>query len=285
MKSVIRLSLCCSFFMFFQNTLAQQKTGEIFTPSQLEDVEIKAFPFTKSELPEDASLKSFCPPVFAQAGGTCFAYASAYAGRSVLYNATHNNTSVDQKRVFSPGYVVRQLQPKRTFGNPRCSKGSSTINACKLMARTGVVPLNVFQEECSRRDITDEMRTTANQYRIVIKSLFNPCDDVLRKVYQIQEALSNGHPVVVGLTTTNSFMNNRNGEIADLWIPTSNELAQANCNTANHAVCIVGYHGTKYGGVFEIMNSWGDDWKNGGFTYVKYQDLAKFLSFAIELSN
>lgn len=271
--------------LFFAVTgIAQEKTGERFSPSQLNKVEKKGMPLSKSILPGAASLKTFCPMPGDQSGGTCFAFASAYAGRTILYNVTRNNTSVDGNTTFSPGYIVRRLQPKR-FGNNRCSKGASTIAACLLMSREGIVPLNVFPLECTRDDITTAMEQVAAQHKIEITSLFNSCDPLPDKVYQIKEALANKKPVVIGLTTTNSFNRNVNSPTKELWEPTAAELSNANCKKANHAICIIGYDDSKFGGAFEVLNSWGSDWKNGGFTWVKYHDLAAFLAFGIELSN
>src|SRR5688572_22635800 len=124
-----------------------QKTGEIFSPAQLVGLPMSQVPKEKAVLPLSGSLKSYCPIVANQNGGTCFAYSSAYAGRTILYNATLNNTRVDISSTFSPGYLVRILQPRRRIGNRRCSRGASTIAACRIMEREGVVPINFYPDE------------------------------------------------------------------------------------------------------------------------------------------
>jgi hypothetical protein len=48
-------------------------------------------------------------------------------------------------------------------------------------------------------------------------------------------------------------------------------------------MCVIGYDDTKYGGAVEIMNSWGTDWGNKGFVWVRYSDFAKATKYAFEL--
>jgi C1A family cysteine protease len=51
-------------------------------------------------------------------------------------------------------------------------------------------------------------------------------------------------------------------------------------NQEPHAICIIGYDDKRYGGAFEIVNSWGSDWGNGGYLWIKYNDFYKmFPSF------
>jgi hypothetical protein len=48
-------------------------------------------------------------------------------------------------------------------------------------------------------------------------------------------------------------------------------------------MCVIGYDDNKYGGAFEIQNSWGVTWGNGGYIWVKYQDFANFVYQAMEM--
>ena len=53
-----------------------------------------------------------------------------------------------------------------------------------------------------------------------------------------------------------------------LWSP--NNESQT---IGGHAMCIVGYDDSKFGGAFEVMNSWGTEWGEEGFCWMKYEDL------------
>jgi hypothetical protein len=48
-------------------------------------------------------------------------------------------------------------------------------------------------------------------------------------------------------------------------------------------MCVIGYDDNKFGGAFEIQNSWGASWGNGGYIWVKYQDFANFVYQAMEM--
>lgn len=52
-----------------------------------------------------------------------------------------------------------------------------------------------------------------------------------------------------------------------------------------HGMCIVGYDDTKFGGAFEIVNSWGVDWANGGFIWIRYDDLYKMYPTFTKIGN
>jgi C1A family cysteine protease len=42
-----------------------------------------------------------------------------------------------------------------------------------------------------------------------------------------------------------------------------------------HALVIVGYDDeTK---LFEVRNSWGENWANGGYAYIRYSDMKKLI--------
>jgi hypothetical protein len=48
-------------------------------------------------------------------------------------------------------------------------------------------------------------------------------------------------------------------------------------------MCVVGYDDSKFGGAFEIMNSWGTDWGDKGFIWIRYNDFAKHVRNAVEM--
>jgi len=52
-----------------------------------------------------------------------------------------------------------------------------------------------------------------------------------------------------------------------------------------HAMCIVGFDDTKFGGAFEIVNSWGDNWANSGFIWIRYDDLYKMSPIFTKIGN
>jgi hypothetical protein len=52
-------------------------------------------------------------------------------------------------------------------------------------------------------------------------------------------------------------------------------------------MCIVGYDDTKYGGSFELMNSYGTEFGDNGFVWISYADMKKYMqeAYLIELNT
>ena len=80
-------------------------------------------------------------------------------------------------------------------------------------------------------------------------------------VDKVKKAIANKNPVVIGMQVSSSFYKAK-GAWNGIHIGTP----------GGHAMVVVGYDDTKYGGAFEIMNSWGTNWGNNGFIWVKYDD-------------
>jgi hypothetical protein len=84
----------------------------------------------------------------------------------------------------------------------------------------------------------------------------------------VKKSLAEGRPVVIGMNTPDSFI-----EAKNVWEPTENPSRFY----GGHAMCVVGYDDDR--GAFEILNSWGRKWGNGGFIWVPYK---VFVDFVIE---
>ena len=95
----------------------------------------------------------------------------------------------------------------------------------------------------------------------------------------IKENLSQGAPVVIGMMAGGSYMQPMMGQ--DVWNPTDDDRSMM--GFGGHAQCVVGYDDAKYGGAFLIMNSWGPQWGNNGFAWVRYRDFRYFVSEAYGL--
>ena len=76
-------------------------------------------------------------------------------------------------------------------------------------------------------------------------------------------------PVVTGFSVTESLyldlLRTPNGvSNSGLWTPS--ELEDS---IGGHAMCIVGYNDQIYGGSFRVVNSWGDDYGDNGFIWIR----------------
>ncbi|MFN5911989.1 MAG: C1 family peptidase, partial [Bacteroidota bacterium] len=93
-------------------------------------------------------------------------------------------------------------------------------------------------------------------------------------VTNVKLALANGLIVSVGVNLTESF---QAGSALNygVWAPTSTEKS-----IGGHAMCVIGYDDSKYGGAFEVMNSWGTGYGENGFVWIKYNDFKKYVQEA-----
>ena len=100
-------------------------------------------------------------------------------------------------------------------------------------------------------------------------------------------------PVVIAIQTTPSFK--KLGVLETIWAKIlvflgirKNEIGLWKPETSKklnygHAVCVVGYDDDKFGGVFKVVNSYGSDWGDSGFFYIRYSDYTKYCKYAYQL--
>lgn len=101
-------------------------------------------------------------------------------------------------------------------------------------------------------------------------------DGGTKRVEAIQAALAAGYPVSFGTLVTKRFLNCDSGEPIDK--PSSGEET-----LGGHALLIIGYKQDVDGVLFEVLNSWGTDWGQGGFCWMTedYIKWALSLDFCI----
>jgi len=122
-------------------------------------------------------------------------------------------------------------------------------------------------------------------YKIKNFYFINPAENgFINKVKQI---VNYDMPVIIGAKITNSLYsyssNNTNGVSSNgLWTPTADEE-----EIGGHAMCVVGYDDNRFGGSFKIVNSWGVDFGEDGYLWLKYEDFEKHVveAYVIEPSN
>ena len=78
-----------------------------------------------------------------------------------------------------------------------------------------------------------------------------------KKVDNVKRSLINGNPVVIGFKVEESFYSAKTVFEPD-------NLG----SDGGHAMCVVGFDDDKYGGSFEVINSWGPSWGNNGYMWI-----------------
>ena len=88
-------------------------------------------------LPIAYSLKKYAPPPQNQGqNGTCVAWSSAYAARTISYAFNRNIVNKDsiKKFAFSPGYLYYKV---KDAGDEDCMNGTNILKAMKVMTADG----------------------------------------------------------------------------------------------------------------------------------------------------
>jgi Papain family cysteine protease len=223
---------------------------------------------TKNPLPEAVSLEKFAPSRKNQGQqGSCVAWSSAYAARSIIESA---GTATDPNSVaFSPAFLYNQI------GLDGC-QGSYIIKAMQFMTEKGSVAFTDFpynDQDCSRQP-NGQMANNAMQHRMHGFNRLTQDDGVSNISFRaIKEHLAKDAPVVIGMMVGGSFMQDMMGQ--KVWHPTNDDYSQV--GFGGHAMCVIGYDDRIEGGAFELMNSWGPEWGQNGIGYVRYADFKKFV--------
>ncbi|MDR0730825.1 MAG: C1 family peptidase [Treponema sp.] len=227
-------------------------------------------------LPETFSLKQYAPQPGNQADyGTCVAWASAYGARTISESVALNrmNRLETTLNAFSPVYVYRRIRPD----DPECLLGARISWALDLMKDSGAVKMLDFERAMDFHLVQVSSYNGSRKYPIAdYVTLFSREEQgkpglVTRLV---KKSLVEGKPVIIGMNTPDSFL-----EAEGIWRPPENPGVYY----GGHAMCVVGYDDKKEGGAFEVLNSWGRKWGNGGFIWIPYQVFVDFVMESYEM--
>jgi Papain family cysteine protease/Domain of unknown function (DUF4384) len=259
---------------------AQNATGLTFDDDGYDALPMKA-PLTRGlyeSMPSSASLKKYCPaPGDQNPHGTCVGWSTSYAARTILWAKQNRQTDkvTITANAFSPDFVYRSVVPYDQDNG--CDAGTQIPLALDFMKRNGDVFKRDFASPCPTSVPSYLLPTAVNNKIENFATLFNINDDVQTKVNATKKSLSEGNPVVIGMRVPPSF-DRVSGE---LWSPTED----LNQSRGGHAICVIGYDDAKFGGAFEILNSWGSNWGNAGYFWVKYDVYAYWTKYGFELIN
>ena len=275
MKQLLLSLFCLPYIALFGQTYSK---GLIFDDDAYEKLEMKA-PLTRGSygaVPSSASLKIYCPtPGNQNPHGTCVGWATSYAARTILWAKQNQKTdkTLITQNAFSPDFVYKSIEPS----DNACSEGSQVPTALRFIKTKGDIFKKDFPQACPS-SVPTSLFATANNYKIdAFATLFNFNDAAQIKIEATKKSLAEGNPVTIGMLLPRSFQETS----GELWSPVENIYQ----SIGGHAMCVIGYDDNKYGGAFEILNSWGTAWANGGFVWVKYSDYAYWTKYGFELIN
>ncbi len=276
------LKLKSIIFIFFIGTSFISNSQEFAMGLEIDDDAYKAVPIKSKQIAfydeladvSAVSLKQYTPTVKTQSQyGTCTGWASSYYGRTI---AEANRKGVTDKAeinsiAFHPIYTYFKSTTEENRIN--CKSGTQVNKVLESLKTDGAPFYNEFEAELCTDYIPEEIDDLAQNNRIQeYRRLIREHETSLEKVENVKRSLFNQNPVIIGFAVEKSF------KVAkSVYLPDNEEIV------GYHAMCVVGFDNDRYGGAFEIVNSWGSQWGNDGYIWVTYDDFAKYAKYAYEM--
>jgi Papain family cysteine protease len=262
----------------FAQTTDNQGTGLIFDMEGYQNM-----PLPKSStpmvLPLEVSLKQYAPTPQQQGTySTCTDWSVSYAARTIL-EARKNNwctTAFINQNAYYVGFLYALV----SGGKGNCSVGLNLTDILKKAQEKGVPrykDLATVSKVSSISGCLNIEHALNLENKIKTQSLnawrlthSNNKNELLNNT---MSALANGSPVVIGM----EFQTNSK-TLDTIW------QSSLSNGMAPHAVCVVGYKTIEKDTLFEIMNSWGVQWANKGFIWIKASDFRKYVHEAYQIT-
>jgi len=263
----LKVLLLAGLFVSFPGWSQQNLRGLVFEHDRYNHLPIHPAYGKFEKLPAATSNRNLFPRVVNQTlENNGVAWSVTGYGLAALYN--QQNPS--RKRIFSPSFTYRMCKPQEK----NCADAISLVDALESLVQYGAPDGNFFGmfcvESAPQFAIDSARQTRLSGYA----RLFNTYDSKETKVQSIKRALINKNPVIIGLICPSSFQMAK-----EFWQPREKPSEDA----GGHALCVVGYDDTKYGGAFEVINSWGRSWGQDGHTWLRYDDVATFVLYGFEM--
>lgn len=268
------LSCLILFFLYFSSAFAQV---DFLRGLTWDDARYVALPVRYSStavLPTAKSLKAYYPKVIiqSQADMTGPAWAAVWSARTAAdaLACGENNPQKVLQMAYSPAYNYGLLRKEEG-----CQDPVNMIDLLESLVKNGGVYFNEFREFCPAEVPADLYPIARSKKLGGYAKLFNPADAQTLKVHSVKSAIASNQAVIGGLVCPPSF------HLAqDSWQPRE---PSPDRSYGGHAVCIVGYDDTKFGGAFEVLNSWGKSWGVQGYTWIRYKDFADYFPYGFSL--
>jgi len=267
-------------------------TGAIIDPAIYDSVPQKAVQLSRTytSIPAEYSLKQYAPIPNSQGRyGSCTAWASAYAARTIAESIAINRRDrfLTTQNVFSPLFVYKSVHTYR-YNNPNPSgdDGIAIAYALDFLKTEGAIrmpnnEMSLLINQFLISSYSGNRRYPIADYATLYASYQQLGDNNSKRTQMVKKSISEGKPVIIAIKCPSSF---HSVGKKDVWYPVEDPASIDLYKKGNaHALCVVGYDDKKYGGVFEIQNSWGTDWGNGGYIWIPYTVFDKFAYEAYEM--
>jgi hypothetical protein len=229
---------------------------------------------SKAELPAVVDLTPYCPEVRHQGYIlSCVGWAAGYSAMSIQRAILNRCTDreVITRNAHSALFLYNQIKTED------CKQGARISDALRLLAEQGDCLARQFDFEVNNCEQAPDSAVTLAARRYAIQdylTLFGAKELPDAKVFRVKKVLAAQKPVVVGMAVLHNFYGLQN---AQYWHPTLGNTTPA----GGHAMTVVGYDDRRE--AFRLMNSWGKNWGDNGYIWVKYSDFGQYCKYAYAL--
>lgn len=206
------------------------------------------------ELPVKKSIKDKMKHVYKQPCGNCTS--NAALGCDAYYY--HSDA-------WEPSTIFTYYNQRKMIGqNDKDDDGSSVELALDAVRKYGACSADVwpntkkFYKKPSKEAYSNGLKghELTKYYRV-------------KNLRQIKEALCKGYPVAIAMAWCFTSIS------GVTWVLNDPSIDDIEDCTTGHAIIIVGYDDEAK--LFEIRNSWGEQWGNHGYAYITYDTMKKAI--------
>jgi Domain of unknown function (DUF4384)/Papain family cysteine protease len=273
--------LYLAFIFGFSPTICSQtvySTGLEFNETLHAKMPVRKRAMNRGVLPNKVSLREYCPTpqdqgVYQNCVGWAVGYAACTISEAIVHEALTDkklNSKTLNTIATSPTYIYTRIKPPKDVS---CATPTYMENVMNELKGNVIPRYQDFSDVCLPPNEAPKNIVTGVRIENFV-SLFQTSDSKKQKLYAIRQTLANKKPVVLGILCFKSLRQTKK-----VW---SGNLSSYSGSC--HAVCVTGYDDTFEGGAIEVMNSWGTDWGEGGFSMIRYRDLDTILTAAYEIT-
>jgi C1A family cysteine protease len=235
-----------------------KRLGCLPNPIDLRDLDIDVLGLSAIDLPDKVSLAPYVGEVFNQ-GNTNSCVANAVAAAIGILERKAGLDYKPVSRLFA-------YYNSRRYHNGHKSDSGTYIRTClKMMTKLGIPDEEYWDFSTSFFKVN--RRPPWNSYMMshprkdgMYVKIYDVGD---KRVPAIKAALAASLPVVFGTDVSRAYL--KSDGPTEQPRPTIDEEI-----VGGHAQVIVGYDSTPEDGLlFEVLNSWGSDWRNNGYIWMK----------------
>ncbi len=247
-------------------------------------------------LPASYSMKSYTPYPKSQGSySTCASWATAYSAMTTqyAYSMKITNRNVITSLAFCPYYTHNNSKTV----TDACASGNGFYEITQWLIENGTKKFYLPLINCATTN-DKYMSDGAKNYRIKeayqsysFSEDFNEDETGFRTFFNkttpfniddVKKLLASNIVPIFAMYVPPSFHDLTGKSVWDLSSeekadPAKVQSSNMNYQHARHAMTIVSYDDKKYGGAFEIMNSWGSSFGDNGYIWVRYADLQKYV--------